>query len=61
MNIELNAGQSDTRIGDITLLGAANLTGLEITLVKITNNNGVANFARPAAVTGQSKLHPDVW
>lgn len=51
MNVILNPIQSDTRRGDITLPAAANLTGLEGYLVKISNNGGVPNFALPAAVS----------
>ena len=51
MNVILNGNQSDTRKGDISLPGAANLTGLECYLAKISNNNGQPNFALPAAVS----------
>jgi hypothetical protein len=50
MNIILNPTQSDTKVGDITLVASVNLTGLEGYLWKIVNNNGVANFALPTSV-----------
>lgn len=56
MNIELNAGQSDTRVGDITLPGSVDLTNRENQLVKIVNNAGAANFALPTAVTDQANF-----
>jgi hypothetical protein len=56
MNVELNPGQADTRVGDLTLPGSVNLTGLENSLVKIINNGGVANFALPTAVTDQANF-----
>ena len=51
MNVILNPSQSDTRRGDINLPASVNLTGCENLLWKIVNNNGVANFALPTAVT----------
>ena len=51
MNIILNANQSDTKKGAITLPANANLTGYDNSLVKIVNNAGAANFALPTAVT----------
>jgi hypothetical protein len=51
MNAMLNANQSDTKRGEITLAAAADLTGKECYLLKISNNGGVGNFALPAAVT----------
>ncbi len=50
MNIILSAIQSDTKIGDINLPAAVNLTGLEGCLVKISSNNGAPNFALPTTV-----------
>ncbi|HXI73460.1 MAG TPA: hypothetical protein VNN22_24215 [Verrucomicrobiae bacterium] len=54
MNSALNPGQSDTRVGDITLPGSVDLTGKENLLVKIVNNGGIANFALPTAVADQA-------
>ena len=51
MNIILNPSQSNTKRGAITLAAGVNLTGCENLLWKITNNNGVPNFALPTAVT----------
>jgi hypothetical protein len=50
MNVILSALQSDTKTQDINLPAAVNLTGLEGYLWKISNNNGVANFALPTSV-----------
>ena len=54
MNVALNPGQSDTRVGDISLPGNSNLTGKENLLVKIVNNGGVANFDLPNSVDDQA-------
>ena len=54
MNVALNPGQSDTRVGDISLPGLSDLTGKENLLVKIVNNNGVANFDLPNSVDDQA-------
>ena len=51
MNQALNPGQSDTRIGDITLPGTVDLTGKENLIWKIVNNGGVASLALVTAVT----------
>jgi hypothetical protein len=51
MNVILSALQSDTKTQDISLPAAVNLTGLEGYLVKISNNNGAANFALPTGAT----------
>jgi hypothetical protein len=51
MNVILSALQSDTKTQDINLPANVNLTGLEGYLWKIVNNNGVASFALPTAVT----------
>lgn len=57
MNIALNPNQSDTRKGDITLLGSVDLTGKENYLLKIVNSSGVAKFALP---TGTDDYAPFV-
>jgi hypothetical protein len=49
MNVILSGNQSDTQRGEINLPAAVNLTGLEGYLVKISNNNGLPNFALPTA------------
>jgi phage-related tail fiber protein len=54
MNIILNPGQTNTKLGDITLPAFVNLTGDENLLWKIVNNNGTANFTLPAAITDQA-------
>jgi hypothetical protein len=54
MNTELNPGQSDTRAGDISLLGNIDLTGKENLLVKIVNVGGVAKFDLPASVDDEA-------
>lgn len=54
MNVALNPSQSDTRVGDLTLAAAVDLTGKENLLWKIVNTNGVGNFALPTAVTDQA-------
>jgi hypothetical protein len=54
MNVILNPLQSDTRKGEINLPAAVNLTGLENYLWKISNNNGVPNFALPTNVADQA-------
>ena len=51
MNTILNPGQSDTKLGAITLPGSVDLTGKENLLWKIVNSSGVAKFALPTAVT----------
>lgn len=51
MNIILNPGQTNTRVGDLTLPGCVDLTGKENLLWKIVNNGGAANFNLPAAIT----------
>jgi phage-related tail fiber protein len=51
MNVELNGNQSDTKRGCISLPANSNLTGKENLLWKVVNNNGVASFDLPAAVT----------
>jgi hypothetical protein len=50
MNVILNPSQSDTKKGAIPLTATSDLTGLENTLVKITNTAGVAQFAVPSNV-----------
>ena len=50
MSVILNPSQSDTKRGAITLTATSDLTGLENTLVKITNTGGVAQFAVPSNV-----------
>jgi hypothetical protein len=55
MNSALNPGQSDTRVGDITLPGSVDLTGKENLLLKVVNNGGVPNFALPTAVADQAQ------
>ena len=49
MNIELNPGQGDTKLGDITLPANVDLTGKENYLWKIVNSGGAAQFALPTA------------
>lgn len=51
MNVILNGSQSNTRRGDITLLGSVDLTGKENQALKIVNSGGVAKFALPTAIT----------
>jgi hypothetical protein len=51
MNVILNPSQSDTRVGEISLLGGSDLTGKENLLLKLTNSAGTPKFALPAAVT----------
>ena len=60
MNIILNAGQSDTRIGDLTLPGAANLTGLENTLVENQQQQWRGELRPTSGRNGPGELHPDV-
>jgi hypothetical protein len=54
MNIALNAGQSDTRTGDISLPANSNLTGKENYLVKIVNIAGVAGVDLPNSVDDEA-------
>jgi hypothetical protein len=54
MNIELNPGQSDTRVGDLTLPGNSNLTGKENLLVKIVNIAGLPGFDLPNSVDDEA-------
>ena len=54
MNQILNPGQTNTKLGDISLVASGNLTGLENCLVKIINTAGVANFALPTGITDQA-------
>jgi hypothetical protein len=54
MNPVLNPAQSDTRKGDLTLIGNVDFTGLENYLAKIGNNGGVPNLYLPASVSDAS-------
>lgn len=63
MNVILSGNQSDTKRGEINLPAAVDFTGLESYLAKISNNNGVANFALPTATDDYAvfvMLSPDV-
>lgn len=51
MNTILNGSQTGIKRGTIDLPASVDLTGKENLLWKIVNNNGVANFALPTAVT----------
>jgi len=54
MNVELNPGQSDTRVGDLTLPGNSNLTGKENLLWKIVNIAGLPGFDLPNSVDDEA-------
>lgn len=51
MNIELNARQSNTKRGSLSFVSAADMTGKENLLAKLTNVGGVPTLALPSAVT----------
>jgi len=54
MNVSLNPGQTNTRVGDLQFPGSVNLTGCENLLWKVVNNGGVANFALPTNVADRA-------
>ena len=47
--------QSNTRVGDFTVLAGEALTGLEGYLVKLTHDNGVPEVKVPTAVTDYAR------
>lgn len=48
MNVQTNPQQSDTKAGEITVIAAADLSGLESRLVKLTSDGGVTKASLPA-------------